>query len=527
MKNQKITVVIMLIAVLLLITACNGKKNDYTQNTDESTSTEVSTEEETTVEEHTDEKTTDEEPIATAEPKDDENQEATNEEPTETEIETPELVWSVKHENKLYSICVSPSVQTVTVGEFMTGYSYRLADGELVDVFLFNHTAEDMEFSPDGEILGAGLGVYGSVLTDVKSGKEIRQLHGGYDNRVAFSPDGKTIATGNRKGTIWLWRVEDGEQLAALDVPDPDMLTSLDYHPSGRFVASTIWTDEGTIYIWDVEEEQIVHTLTLDNLVGSMENPFKFSPDGKIMAGAVRENREHVVRLWTVDNAEHLADLPIPKNFKDMDFSPDGSLLAIASQKATTIWDISSQELLYTLEQTFDPSVSDWMVELAFTPDGGYVAIARWDGTIELWRLPGAEPIIAPPIDMREPPALPTDVLFDTASAKLKEEAYPELEKFAKELSDNFKIATITFIGHTDSRGSEEDNLQLSLERASAIKTWIKKWADSNATVRWELLIDGRGESELKVPDTDVEGNFLESAGGMNRRVEVEIEVSN
>ena len=36
MKNQKITVVIMLIAVLLLITACNGKKNDYTQNTDES-----------------------------------------------------------------------------------------------------------------------------------------------------------------------------------------------------------------------------------------------------------------------------------------------------------------------------------------------------------------------------------------------------------------------------------------------------------------------------------------------------------
>jgi WD40 repeat protein len=211
MKNQKITVVIMLIAVLLLFTACNGKKNDYTQNTDESTSTEVSTEEETTVEEHTDEKTTDEEPLDAAEPKDDESQEATNEE--QTEIETPELVWSVKHENRLESVAVSPSEQTVAVGEFMTAYTYRLADGELLDVFLFNHSAEDMGFSTDGTILGAGLGVYGTVLTDVKSGKEIRQLHTGFNNRLDFSPNGEIIATGNRKGVVWLWRINDGEQL--------------------------------------------------------------------------------------------------------------------------------------------------------------------------------------------------------------------------------------------------------------------------------------------------------------------------
>jgi WD40 repeat protein len=525
MKNYKFTVVFMLIAILLLITACSGKKDD--DYTDEQISTKGTSDRQPTVTENqetTNQETTD------ADPTDGESKvtaESTNEEQTETEVENPELVWSVKHENELESIAVSPSEQTVTVGEFMTAYTYRLADGELVDVFLFNHSAEDMEFSPGGEILGAGLGAYGAVLTDVNSGKEISQLHTGYNNRVAFSPNEGIIATGNRKGVVWLWMTDNGEQMSVLEAPEVKWVTSIDFHPSGTLLAAAQTVDDGCVHIWDVEEKRIIHNLKFNSLFEIIENPFQFSPDGIIMAGAVKKDFKEYISLWTVDEAELIVDLPISKNFRDMDFSPDGSMLAVTTKDTTTIWDISTHKLLYTLEQTSDGSVNDRMKEVAFTPDGGHIAVIRNDGTLELWRLPGVEPIVAPPIDMRKPPALPSDVLFDTGSATLKEEAYTELEKFAEELSDNFKIATITFIGHTDSRGSEEDNLQLSLERALAIKTWFKKWADSKETVRWELLIDGLGESELKVPDTDVEGNFLEGAGTLNRRVEVEIEVSN
>ncbi len=59
-----------------------------------------------------------------------------------------------------------------------------------------------------------------------------------------------------------------------------------------------------------------------------------------------------------------------------------------------------------------------------FTPDGEYIAVAHNDGTLEMWRLPGAEPLSAPATDMIKHPPLPSDVMFDTASAELKESAY-------------------------------------------------------------------------------------------------------
>jgi outer membrane protein OmpA-like peptidoglycan-associated protein len=438
--------------------------------------------------------------------------------------EEPELVWSHKHGEKLESVAVSPDGETLAVGEYLTAYIHRLADGEVVDVLTFDHSVEDMEYSPDGTLLAAGLSVYGVSLHDVNGETDPLQLHGGYNNRLCFSPDGEIIATSNRNGDIWLWQVEDGEQIASLEAENKKHTTSLDYHPSGNLIAAAKWTDEGDIQIWDIAQAQIVHTLTLDVLLGSMENPFVFSPDGEIMAGAVRVDRTPYVRLWTVDGAETIADLEVPKNVKDLAFSPDGSLLAVISQQAVTVLDVASQTLLYTFDQTIDPDVSDWNKEGAFTPDGGHVAVARWDGTIELWRLPGADPIPLPPVDMRVPPPLPSDVLFDTGSAELKEAANAELESFANELYASFTKAKIKFIGHTDSRGDAKNNLQLSLDRATAIKKWFETWADEKEIDGWTLLVDGKGETELKAPDTNVKGTFLEDAGALNRRVEIEIE---
>jgi len=242
------------------------------------------------------------------------------------------------------------------------------------------------------------------------------------------------------------------------------------------------------------------------------------------MAGAVKEAGDQLVRLWTVDGAEQIADLPVPERVRDLAFSPDGTLLVVASRLATTIWDIPTKTLLYTLDQTFDALASNSPVAAAFTPDGGHIAVVRNDGTLELWRLPEAEPIAAPPVDMSEPPPLPGDVLFDTGSAELKATADTVLEELAADLYAALPEARITFIGHTDSRGESGYNLQLSIDRATAVKAWFENWANENGADGWELFVDGRGSSELKVPDTDVEGTFLEDAGALNRRVEIEIE---
>jgi WD40 repeat protein len=458
---------------------------------------------------------------------------ATVEEPEEKIAEgTPELVWSYKHENNLESVAVSPDGQTFVAGEYLTAYSHLLYDGEIIDVFAYRHSAEDLEFSPDGSILGAGLTLYGVVLTNISDGKILYELHDGYNNRLSFSPDGTHVATGNRDGIVWLWNVDDGKQVTVLENPEIEekaaqhrWIIDINYHPSGKLISAT--HNDNTVYIWDLEKEQVTRKLQIDY------KPFSFSPDGKVLAASLKEEGQYLVRLETVDGEEHLADIAVPGEIQDIKFSPDGSLLAVAtfgrptssdSSSATTIWDVSSATLLYTLDQTFEDDVKERLIELSFTPDGGHLAVARWDGTLELWRLPGAEPIPEPEIDIKEPPPLPGDVLFDTGSSELKAGADEVLEEYASELYEAVKEASITFIGHTDSRGDAASNMQLSLDRATAVKDWFEAWIQDNGIEGWDFSVDGKGDTELKVPDVDAEGNFREEAGKLNRRVEIEIE---
>lgn len=449
--------------------------------------------------------------------------------PIETEApeikEEPQLVWSHKHENNIHSLAVSG--ERVAVGEYKVTYIHHLSDGSLMDLLIHEHAVEDLDFSPDGNLLGAGQGYYGVLLSDLVDKDELQTLGGGHNSRLAFSPDGPYLAIGNREGMIWIWELEGLSQTFALENPELESksvtdrwLLAIDYHPSGNLLAATHQDDN--VYIWDIWKKEVIRSLSYEADV-TANHRFRFSPRSNEMALAIKEGGQQLIRLMTVDTGEVIRDLDVPERVMSLDFSPDGKLLAVASRLATTLWDVASGDLVYTLDQTITPG-DDSPKTLTFTPDGGHLAVGRWDGTIELWRLPGADPIPPPPVDMRVPPPLPGDVLFDTGSAELKEAAFPELEGLAEELYANFTKATITFLGHTDSRGDAKSNLQLSIDRAQAIKDWFQNWADQREDCEWVLLVDGKGDRELKVPDVDIEGNFLPDAGALNRRVEIEIE---
>ncbi len=435
--------------------------------------------------------------------------------------ESPELLWTVKHANELVSLAVSPD-GNVAVGENRAVYIHRIADGALDEVYVYENMTDDLVFSYDGTILGTGFDMDGVWLTDTANGDTLRLVHNGFSSsQVAFSTDGK-IATGNSDGTVELWDTETGDQLAALEMPGVDWITSLAFDPSGKLLAVSQWTDKGTVTIWDIEAKTIVHSITLNNPLGGIKDPFQFSPDGK-MAAAIKEEYEHLVRLWAADGATQLADLSIPDDYRDMDFSPDGSLLAVASMKAVTIWDISTHTLLFTLDQTFSDDDTDTIVELAFTPDGRHLAVARKDGTLELWRLPGAEQFQTVS-DIGMPNSLPSDAMFGVGSSQLKEEAALRLEAFVRKLSYNYSECSIKFIGHTDSSGTSEENLKLSKERAEAVRGWVENWFNKNQPVGWTFSSDGRGESELIIPDTDAKGAYLKDAAAINRRIGIEVE---
>ncbi|MEX2561787.1 MAG: OmpA family protein [Nitriliruptoraceae bacterium] len=454
-----------------------------------------------------------------------------------------ELVWAIDFEDKVNALAVHPDGQRLLAGTDAT-YIIHLADGYVADAIVYWYpNVADLDITNDGSLVGAGVNLGGVLLTtmDGDTPDELANLeghadfagarfHGGYDNRLAFSPDGSQLATGNRAGEVWLWDLSTATQITTLSVDDPDYLTNLAFHPSGDLLAATDFTCR--VDLWDLTTGQVAHSLELNHSSCYTEHLVEFSPDGTMLAAAVTEDWQQFLRIWDVEGFTQRLDFDMDvRNFGDLSFSPDSTMLATASWRLPpTVWDVATGAVLYSLDSGIDPDVGvdgeGWYhpTAISFTPDGGHVAVGYYDGTLELWRLPGSEPLTAPEREVCEPLPLPGDVLFDTGSSVLRSQADEALTTLAEQLRDGFPVATLTFVGHTDSRGDAASNLQLSIDRAQSVRDWIEQWASDNGVDGWELQVAGRGDTELKVPDVGATGAFMPEAGAINRRVEIEID---
>jgi WD40 repeat protein len=106
-------------------------------------------------------------------------------------------------------------------------------------------------FSPDGKTLATG-DCDGTVkLWNLVTGQQTLSLATGSiaGNSVAFSPDGKTLATGDRDGTAKLWNVATGQQVGSLKT-GPDSVWSVAFSPDGKTLATS--DEDGTAKLWNV-----------------------------------------------------------------------------------------------------------------------------------------------------------------------------------------------------------------------------------------------------------------------------------
>jgi dipeptidyl aminopeptidase/acylaminoacyl peptidase len=196
------------------------------------------------------------------------------------------------------------------------------------------NTVAGLDYSPDGKLLASGT-VRFLRLFDAVGGQEIRRIEAHRDLiiRLAFAPDGKSLATCGWDSAIAVWDVATGQARQRMPA-QPGPLESVTYSPDSRWLATG--STGGIIRLWDPATGRLARTLQMQ---GPIIFALTFSPDGRYLATNGGNNS---LRVWEVASGKEIVTLQKGHRAEVIcaGFSPDGKWLATGGWDSSAIvWD--------------------------------------------------------------------------------------------------------------------------------------------------------------------------------------------